>query len=216
MIVKIDKRETALVCQAAQYYMPKFKIIIEELEIGDFIFSENNEEVVFEYKTMYNFIWSITEGRLFDQAIRQKQNFKYHHVIVEWSESGRKKANKQLKKIGKELNLNDIYESIALLNTVTTVLISPNVNISFPLMEKYAKICLEKKPFEKYQKIKSDNVAFNFLMLIDGISKVKADRICKKLKLKTVMDLTCLTTKKLLKVPGIGSVTAEKIISSIK
>lgn len=216
MIVKIDKRETARVCQAAQYYMPKFKIIIEELEIGDFIFSENHEEVVFEYKTLYDFMWSIVEGRLFDQAIRQKQNFKYHHVIIEWSDSGRNKANKQLKKMGKELSLGDIYESIAILNTMTTVLISPNVNISFPLMEKYAKICLEKKPFEKIPKNKSNNVAFNFLMLIEGINKVKANRICKRLKLKTVRDLTCLTTKKLIKVPGIGPVTAERIMASIK
>jgi hypothetical protein len=36
MIVKIDKRETLRVCQAAKSYMPKFKIIIEKLEIGDF------------------------------------------------------------------------------------------------------------------------------------------------------------------------------------
>ena len=216
MIVKIDKRETARVCQAAQYYMPKFKIIIEELEIGDFIFTDNHEEVVFEYKTMYDLMWSIADGRLFDQAIRQKQNFKYHHVIIEWSDSGRKKASKQLKKIGKELKMEEVYESIAMLNTITTVLISPNINLSFPLMEKHAKICLEKKPFDRYPENKSDNVAYNFLMLIEGINKIKADRICKKLKLKTVRDLTCLTTKKLIKVPGIGPVSAEKIISSIK
>ena len=56
MIVKIDKRETARVCDAVKQYMPRYKIIIEKLEVGDFIFKENRKEVVFEYKTHLNML----------------------------------------------------------------------------------------------------------------------------------------------------------------
>lgn len=216
MIVKIDKRETARVCEASKYYMARYKIIIEELEIGDFIFASNGKEVVFEYKTMSDFMWSLSEGRLFDQAIRQSKNFKHHYIIIEWNEKSKKKTNKHLKHVKKELTSDALYESIAQLNSITQVLICPTKDLSFPLMEKHAKICFENDPLKKTPKSKSDNVAYNFLMLIEGVNKVKAHTICKQLKLKTIADLTGLTTKKLLKVPGIGPVTAQRIITSIK
>lgn len=90
MIVKIDNRETSRICEAARYYMPKYKVIIEQLEIGDFIFTEGNDSAVFEYKAMPDLMWSINEGRLFDQAIKQANNFQNHNVIVEWNEKQKK------------------------------------------------------------------------------------------------------------------------------
>ena len=216
MIVKIDNRETSRICEAAKYYMPKYKIIIQKLEVGDFVFTNNRNSAVFEYKAMPDLMWSITEGRLFDQAIKQAEKFKKHFIIVEWNEKQKKHTNKQLKKIGKELKTQDIYESLARLNTFTNVLISPSKDLSFPLMEKYAQIALEKTVFEKPIVEKGENVAYNYLMLIEGVNSVKAHTICKKLKVKTINDLLNLTTKKLLKVHGIGPLTAQKIISSIK
>lgn len=216
MIIKIDKRETARVCEATKYFMPKYRIIIEELEVGDFVFIENNDNVVFEYKTTSDLMWSITDGRLFDQARKQENYFKYHYIIVEWNENEKNKTNKQLKKIGKPLKTEDIYESIALLNTFTQVLISPNKNLSFPLMEKHAKICFERKKFKRMPKNKTDNIAFNYLMLIEGVNTVKAHAICKKLKLKTLNDLINLKAKQLVKVQGIGPITAQKIISNLR
>lgn len=216
MIVKIDNREIARVCNASKYYMGKYKIIIEELEIGDFIFSENNEEVVFEYKTSYDLVWSISEGRLFDQALKQAKNFKHHFVVVEWNENEKIKAQNQLKKSKIMITDSDIYESLARLSTFTTIIISPNKNQSFPMMEKYAEICFNEDPFEKTPPEKTDNVAYNFLMLIEGVNKIKARAICKKLNLKTVDDLFNLKAKQLVKVSGIGPITAQKIISSLK
>lgn len=133
MIVKIDCRETARMCTAIKHYSRKYKIIIEELEIGDFIFTNNKEEVVFEYKRAYDFVWSIHEGRLFDQAIKQSKNFKYHFVLLEFNENEKKnKAKNQLKKMGVKIKDSDIYESMARLSTFTTLLISPTKDLSFP------------------------------------------------------------------------------------
>ena len=215
MIVKIDCRETARMCTAIKHYANRYKIVIEELEIGDFIFTSNKEEVVFEYKTAYDFVWSMHEGRLFDQAIRQSKNFKYHFVLLEFNENEKNKAKNQLKKMGVKIKESDIYESIARLSTFTTLLISPNKELSFPIMEKHAQICFEENPLEKAPSSKTDNVAYNFLMLIEGVDKIKAKSICKKLNLKTIEDLTKLTAKQLIKVSGVGPITAQKIITNI-
>ena len=182
MIVKIDNRETSRICEAARYYMPKYKVIIEQLEIGDFIFAEGNDSVVFEYKAMPDLMWSINEGRLFDQAIKQANNFKNHNVIVEWSEKQKNHTNKQLKKIKSSLTTSEIHESLARLSTITNVIISPSKELSFPLMEKYAQISLEKSPFEKTVMEKTDNIAYNYLMLIEGVNTIKTHTICKHLK----------------------------------
>lgn len=215
MIVKIDCRETARICAAIKHYTKKYKIIIEELKIGDFIFTNNKEEVVFEYKTSYDFIWSMHEGRLFDQAIRQAKNFKYHFVVLEWNENEKNKAKNQLKKMGITIKDSEIFESMARLSTFTTLLVSPNKELSFPIMEKHAQICFEENALEKTPQSKTGNVAYNFLMLIDGVDKIKANSICKKLDLRTIDDLTRLTTKQLVKVSGVGPITAQKIITNI-
>ena len=83
-------------------------------------------------------------------------------------------------------------------------------------MEKYAQISLEKSPFEKTVMEKTDNIAYNYLMLIEGVNTIKAHTICKHLKLKTLTDLLSVSTKQLVKVPGIGPITAQKIITNIK
>ena len=97
MIVKIDNRETSRICEAVREYMPRYKIIVEELEMGDFIFQENKKEVIFEYKASYDLVISISNGRLFKQAIKQSKNYEHHNVIVEWDEQNQKKAFNFLK-----------------------------------------------------------------------------------------------------------------------
>ena len=215
MIITIDNREKARICQAIDYYSPNYKIVIDELTVGDFLFSENKKEAIFEYKTLSDLMWSIADGRLFKQAVKQTEYYNYHHVLVEWDEKGGNYAKKQLTKIGKTMNNSIVYESLARLSTFTSVIISPKQSASFPLMEKYAQICFEENTFEKPVVDKTENVAFNYLMLIDGVDKIKARAICKKLKLKSINDLFKINTKKLVKVNGIGVITAQKIITSI-
>ena len=115
-----------------------------------------------------------------------------------------------------KLETSDIYESIARLATFTTVIISPNKDQSFPMMEKYAEVCFEEDALQKAPAEKTDNVAYNFLILIDGVSKIKARKICRQLHLKTIEDLFNVKAKQLVKVSGIGPITAQKIITSLK
>ena len=206
MIVKIDNRERARHCQAVQYYSKKHTIIIEELPVGDFIFSDGRYEVVFEYKTFNDFKKSVSSGRIFDQALRQKKKFKHHFIIVVFE----KKTNHG------QMYGNEIFcEAIASMNTFTTVITCPTTRAALKMMEKQAELCLESNPLEKKPFEKIDNVAYNYLLLIKGIDKVKAHNICNHLNLKTFNDLKHVKAKKLTKVPGIGPITAEKILTSI-
>ena len=215
MIITIDNREIARICQAIDYFSPKHKIIIDELPVGDFLFSENKKDVIFEYKTLIDLMWSIREGRLFKQAAKQTEYYKYHNVIVEWDESNMNNTKKQISKTGRTIDNNIIFESLARLSTFTSVIISPKEKLSFPLMEKYAQISFENDVFDNNIAEKTENVAFNYLMLIEGVDKIKARAMCRKLKLESISDLMELTTHDLLKVNGIGITTAQKIITSI-
>lgn len=207
MIITIDKREKNRHCEAVKYYSKNHTIIIKELPIGDFIFSDGKNKVVFEYKKFNDFRNSVAEGRLFDQALRQFNNFKYHFVIIELEQKVKKH----------DMFSSERYcEAIASLNTFTTVITAPTTRVALKMMEKQAELCLEGNPLEKRPFEKLDNVAYNYLILIKGIDKTKAHTICKHLKLKTYEDLKQVTTKQLTKVPGIGAITAQKITTSIR
>jgi ERCC4-type nuclease len=207
MIVKIDNRETSRHCSAVKYYKDRHTIIIEELPAGDFIFSDGKTEVVFEYKKFNDFKKSVKEGRMFDQALRQFKNFKYHFIIIE---------------VEKTTQNQDLYnnmqscEAIASLNTFTTVIICPSVRMAFRIMEKQAEHCLQSNPLEKRPYEKLDNTAYNYLLLIRGIDKITARAICRKLNLETFEDLKNVTTKQLTRVSGVGPITAQKITTSLK
>lgn len=206
MIVKIDERERLRHYEAFRCYQKKHTIIIEKLPIGDFIFSNGKNEVVFEYKKFNDFRKSMNEGRLFDQALRQYSNFKYHFIIIEVDEEKKHEL----------LSNNKFREAIASLNTFTTVITCPTTSLALKMMEKQAELCLEGNPLEKRPFEKLDNVAYNYLILIKGVNKIKAHNICKHLNLKTFEDLKQVTTKQLRRVPGIGSITAQKITTSIR
>ncbi len=71
-------------------------VSIEELDTGDYIFEENGQKAVFEYKTMPDFINSVMEGRVFNQAIDQQREFANHFVIIEGTDEDRKKICDEL------------------------------------------------------------------------------------------------------------------------
>ena len=82
MKVFIDSRETDRIKPAMFHFSLNNDISVEELETGDYIFEEDGKQVVFEYKTMSDFINSVSEGRVFNQAIDQQNQFDHHFVIL--------------------------------------------------------------------------------------------------------------------------------------
>lgn len=78
VVIFADYREKEIVGQ-----LKKFDVIVNEtnLEVGDFILSDNR--VVIERKTHSDFISSIIDGRLFEQARVMKENFSHPVIIIE-------------------------------------------------------------------------------------------------------------------------------------
>ena len=206
MIVKIDMREDNRICEAVKRYKKSHKVIVEELPIGDFIFTNGKESAVFEYKTYIDFKNGVKGGRIFDQAIRQVENFTYHFIVVEFE---------KMSKIQSLYDNQECFEAIARLNTFTTVILCPTKKYALKMIEKQAELCLEPHPISKKPVEKLDNAAYNYLLLVKGVDKIRAHKICKDLDLKSFDDLKGVTTKKLAKVSGIGPVTAQRIKTAI-
>lgn len=218
--VTIDSREQSRIPSAKTYYnSQKYKVEIKELPIGDYLFTnKNNEQVVFEFKTIPDFINSIQNGRVFNEAINQAENYNHHFVIIHGNEYTRTKCI-EMSKNWRPVTIFQYLGAIASLNRYTTVIESynPYIEEAYYRMQKQAEKSLSKKPIiRKYEK-KHSNPAFNFLCYcIYGINHKKAQTIINSFDLKTLTDLQKLTLEQLTQIEGIGPKTAKTIIEAIR
>ena len=216
MNITIDSREQSRIESATQYYEKQgHTVTVTELPIGDYLF---DNQVCFEYKTIPDFITSIQDGRVFNQAINMTENYDYHYIIIQGDEHTRSRSIGMSKNYI-PVNITQYLGAIASLNRFTTVIESynPLVEEAYYRMLVTAKKALQDKPIVKKFPRKHKNPALNFLMYtIYGINAKKAHAIVEAYDLKTLSDLQDLTIEKLIKVDGIGQKNAERIIEAIK
>ena len=215
MLVEISDKEQNRIKTATQYYKEQnLDVEICNLEIGDYIF---DHQVVFEFKTTADFVASIQDNRVFNEAINQAENFDYHFVIIQGDDHQRAKAIAMSRNY-QEVNYFQYLGAIASLNRYTTVIesYSPFINEAYYRMLINAKKCLQNKPIVKKFPKKHKNTAMNYLCYcIYGLNQKRAYDIVKQLDLHTLEDLLYLKHEHLTSVPGIGSKLADKIIDSI-
>ena len=215
MLVEISDKEQNRIKTATQYYKEQnLDVEICNLEIGDYIF---DHQVVFEFKTTADFVASIQDNRVFNEAINQAENFDYHFIIIQGDDHQRAKAIAMSRNY-QEVNYFQYLGAIASLNRYTTVIesYSPFINESYYRMMITAKKCLSTKPIVKKFPKKDKNPAFNYLAYcIYGLNAKRANDIVKQLDLHTLEDLLYLKHEHLTTVPGIGPKLADKIIDSI-
>ena len=216
--VTIDTREQKRIESATKYYQGQgLEVSVEELEIGDYIFSDGTNEVVFEFKTISDFVSSIQNGKIFNQAINQAERFDYHYVIIQGDEATRAKAL-GMSRNWRTVTIFQYLGAIASLNRFTTVIESynPHIEESYYRMLITAKKSLLDKPIVKKYPKKDKNTAFNFLCHdVYGINWKKAKAIIDTLNLHTKKDLDNLTKEDLISVDGIADKTAETILKAI-
>lgn len=215
MDVKIDFHESKRVDKAKSYYIDEcgFDVIVERLDTGDFVF---DDKVVFEYKTVSDFIGSIQDGRVFDEALRQKEVYPYHFVIIEGTDKVRQNELYKLYKLGVKFTMKQYYGALARLNTYTNVIFAPNPRKAFQIMKCQTEKCLDSKPIVRVPNSRTSNPAFNLLMFLPNIGESKAELLVNKLDLYTYEDLANLSFNRLVEVKGIGRKTAENILSCLK
>lgn len=219
MHIQIDTRENKKrITNATKYYTNNNHTVEnKQLLYGDYIFDDT---VCFEYKTMKDFIASILNHKVFNQAINQSQHYPYHFVIVDGDIKKRTKAISDLYYRGNvRFSLNQYYGAIARLNTYTTVLHSlGGKQEAFKLMEKQAIKCLDDTVLvKKFNKKKEDSPAFNFLVYcVHEVNINRAEKICNELGLKTHEDLMNLTYDDLVSIDGIGDKIAKVIMEDLR
>lgn len=218
MKVFIDTRETDRLRPAMFHFSINNSVSVEELETGDYIFEENGQKAVFEYKTMSDFINSVNEGRVFNQAIDQQREFANHFVIIEGTDDDRKKlSDEKYYATGVSFTKAQFYGAIARLNTFTTVLRVPNRKTAFEVMEQQAKKCFDDKAIAKTFPKSEGNAAFRYLCYCcQGVGSKTAEKIVSELKLNNLEDIISLKKDALMTIHRIGEATADNILEQVR
>lgn len=210
MDVIIDSREQKRIPIATDYYTNQgCTVQIQELPTGDYIF---NDQVVMEFKTMSDFMSSITDGRLWNESQKQMEHYPIHFIVLHGTNRDYKQAFQH-----NGLEEKHITGAIARLLTYTKIIRGTGtLTDTFELMRVTAEKCLDNKTLTKQFGTKSVNPAFNFLCYcVDDIKGERAKTIVNYLHLKTLNDLMKLDAAQLTSVPGIGEVLAGKILEAL-
>jgi len=217
----IDSREKERIPYAKQFF-DKYKSITAELNTGDFMFEneDTGEFVIFEYKTMKDFIGSVSDGRIWEQVKRMNDEFNWSFIVIEGTIEDLQRENKRrmiCKNTGRPFSLNQFYGAIARLNCYTTVVQCHNMAQSFNYMEKQMLKIFDDTPLTKHFKSDADNPALNFLCCINGINYKTANLLVDKYDIKNLHDLVVIVnTEDLTDIKGIGNKTKDRIMEAIK
>ena len=216
MRVQISDKEQKRIKEAETYYTELgCTTEVSNLEIGDYIF---NDKVAFEYKTISDFVASIQDNRVFNEAINQAENYDYHYVIIHGNEHDRTKCLAMTKHY-RPVNLFQYHGAIASINRYSTVIecYSPFIREAFYKMYIQAKKDLSQKPIVKKFPRKDKNPAMNYLCYcVYGLNYKRANDIVQTLELHNLNDLLYLTSKELTEIEGIGPKLAHRILQTIQ
>ena len=219
--VSIDDREQERGFRAFQYYRDNTELLpkSEELVYGDFVFTDDTSgiSVAFEYKTLEDFIASIYDNRVFNQALNQSNEFDYHFVIVVGTDKEKQELIRDKQRYtGEYMTNKQFYGAYASLLNITSLIQVPNEKTAFLCMERVAIKCCDLKPvLKRYNKSRGTPA---LRLLANNVSRVgdkTAEKICNSLKLETIDDVLNLTVEDLVKVNGVGEKTAESILSQL-
>lgn len=217
----IDSREKERIPYAKRFF-DKYMPITAELLTGDFMFEneDTDEYVIFEYKTMKDFIGSVSDGRIFEQVKRMNDEFNWNFVVIEGTIEDLQRENKRRmlqQNTGRPFSLAQFYGAIAKLNCYTTVVQCHNQAQAFNYMEKQVLKIFDDKPLLKHFKHDADNSALNYLNCINGIGFKTSKLIVDEFNIKSLNDLlTVVENEDLTLINGIGKKTEEIIRRMIK
>jgi len=224
MEILIDSREKGRKIRAADFYAGKgHSSTIKSLDVGDYVFSD---QVVFEYKEIGDFMSSVINESVFNEAANQALEYDFHYVIIQgdlrgWLDDNWKYVNtKWRNRYDKYLhtNLGRYFGALRRLRTFTTPIIVIREEQAFDEMLLQAIKCLDGK--SKFysnvtRPVPSQDPIDVLLTSVKGISSKKAEAIRKHHTLNNVYDLMNLTINNFEEVEGIGSKTSTNIYEFI-
>lgn len=173
-----------------------------DLEIGDFVVSD---AVCIERKTFNDFVSSVIDGRLFQQAKRMKENYEKPIVIIEGEQNWRK------------INPNALKAAIASLIVDFEVYVlqtrnqSETANVIYWLAKREQDERNKKVVFKKRVRKPTDvkKLQEYIVSSLPGVSNVLARRLLERFG--SVEKIFRVSENELMKVEGIGKKLAEQI-----
>ena len=220
MNILIDSREKARKIRAADFYAGKgHSSTIKSLDVGDYVFSDR---VVFEYKEIGDFMSSVLNESLFNEAMNQALEYDFHYVIVQgnlrtWLDDNWKYVNtKWHNRYDKYLhtNLGRYFGALRRLRTFTTPILVVREEQAFDEMLLQAIKCLDGKTkfySNVTRPVPSQDAVDVLLTSAKGISTKKAEAIRKTHNLENIYDLMNLTINDFKEVEGLGEITSTNV-----
>ena len=220
MNILIDSREKDRKERANIFYSGKgHDAKVEMLEVGDYLF---DDQVVFEYKEISDFMSSILNESLFNEAANQSLRYPYHYVIIVGEMKDYVKScwvyNKSKWKGDYPNyivnNYSRYYGALRRLRTFTTPIECFDEKQAFYEMLLQSIKCLDGK--SKYysnvsRKVESQDPIDILLTSCKGISIKKAKAVRKTHNLNNIYDLMNLTVNDLKEVDGLGEKTSNNV-----
>lgn len=224
MNILIDSREKARKIRAADFYATKgHSSTIKSLDVGDYVFSD---QVVFEYKEIGDFMSSVLNESLFNEAMNQALVYPFHFVMVQgnlrtWLDDNWKYVNTKWKnRYDKYLhaNLGRYFGALRRLRTFTCPILVVREEQAFDEMLLQAIKCLDGK--SKFysnvtRPVPSQDPVDVLLCSVNGVSSKKANAIRKHHTLNNLYDLLNLTVNDFKEVDGFGEKSSNNVYEFI-
>ena len=220
-MIQIDSREKQRKERAKEFYNNKgYETSIETLDVGDYVF---DDKVVFEYKEIADFMSSIRNESLFNEAANQALVYPYHYVIIVGELKGYVTSNwNYARNRDYPKYVHDSYAryygALRRLRTFTTPIEVDTEEQAFTEMLVQAEKCLDGKS-RFYSNItrplQSQNPCEYLLGGVKGVKTKKVESIIKYHHIDNLYDLLSLSIDDFKIVKGIGDKTAIDIYEFI-
>lgn len=188
----------------------KWNAQVEQLAVGDYVYKSTG----IEYKTIEDFLSSITDGRLRAESVAQMYTFDHHYVMIVGDVD--KTIAKLWFKAKVRVSRKMFDAALVSLTTYTNVMMAPTEDKAFDLMD----LIFQKNNDGKDRttiplKKPTQNPVYNYLASIYKIGNEKARLITTELDLKTLNELMVIQKDDLLAIRGIGEDTANRVMGAI-
>lgn len=221
----IDNRESnSRINSAKNFFEDNYTIEVGNYPVGDFIFGN---KVCFEYKTANDIISSIIDGRVFRQVDRMKQYpFSYVIIVGDVPKTiNERNANYWNRKNHvKQFTVRNYLGALARLQIESKVIHVDNNQQAWTIMDFLVKKLLDSNPnvkgVDRPRVTLSDPIA-TFLSCIyvndnQRLGIKTAVMIREYLHLESLQDLLNISYDDLVKVRGVGTKTAKKIMEVLE
>lgn len=225
--LKIDAREQKRIETAKNYFTPFAdieQVTVEQLENGDYIFTNKDLTCGFEYKTSTDFLSSILNKRVFKECIGLRETVNYPFLIIEGNIPYAK--NKLYYSAQQTITNDQIQGAILRLRCILPVIIVKNPlvpsdkkdddleTLCFNEMYNQSRKAVDGKTpyYKELSSEKHKNPAISLLMMLNGFNLTTAKKIVETLNINTQNEYLQLTEEDLLSVDGIGEKKANRLL----